>query len=194
MKENELVSQQKNKKFLRIDAKMTNPSISIVDDGLAATGSGLALIGAPIEQDAAYLEWKIELQGGKTQHIDSIMFGVSTKKNRKYYAELSENKDSSSNETEEWMKVIECQNGDVIGVAIQQSDLPMIQFTLNGEMLYDVAINRFRGTVFPSIFLPDNTDDDVGELKATVVLEESKFEHISPAAKFGPIIVARSIV
>lgn len=83
-------------------------------------------------------------------------------------------------------------NGDVIGVAVQQSDLPMVQFTLNGEQLHISAINKFRGTVYPSVFLPENTND----LKAEVhlVTNEHEFRQKSPGDRFLPLIVARSVV
>jgi hypothetical protein len=45
--------------------------------------------------------------------------------------------------------------------------------------------------VYPAICLPKSAEED---LEVTAVLMEDKFEHMSPAAKFGPIIVARSIV
>ena len=90
------------------------------------------------------------------------------------------------------MRNIEIHNGDVIGVAVQQSDLPMVQFLLNGEPLHEKAVNRFRGTVYPSVFLSDKHAND--QLKLTLVLQENQFKHQSPNARFGPIIVARSIV
>lgn len=91
-----------------------------------------------------------------------------------------------------WMRKVEVQNGDVVGVAVQQSDLPMVQYFHNGEPLHELAINRFRGTVYPSICLPESAEKE--DLKVSIVFAEDQFEHMSPAAKFGPIIVARSIV
>ena len=99
-------------------------------------------------------------------------------------------------------------NGDVVGVAVQQSDLPMIQFLVNGEPMHHLAINRFRGTVYPSIWLPpalvvdDDDEEDVeigatvgkGQYTVSVVFEESKFKELAPHARFGPIIVARGII
>lgn len=78
---------------------------------------------------------------------------------------------------------------DTVGVAVQQSDLPMIQFLLNGEPLHDLAINRFRGVVYPSVFLPPGDD-----VRASLVLDENDFREISPHARFGPVIVARGII
>ena len=89
------------------------------------------------------------------------------------------------------MRRVEIQDGDVVGVAVQQSDLPMVQFFLNGEPLHEQAVNRFRGTVYPAICLPDSAAET---LKVALVLAEEDFKHMSPGARFGPIIVARSIV
>jgi hypothetical protein len=93
-----------------------------------------------------------------------------------------------------WMRrVVQVQNGDVVGVAMQQSDLPMVQFFHNGEPSHESGVvNRFRGTVYPAICLPQSAEKD--RLKVSFVYAEEQFEHMSPAAKFGPIIVARSIV
>ena len=49
----------------------------------------------------------------------------------------------------EYMKKVMVSNGDTVGIAVQQSDLPMLQFFLNGEPLHDLAITRFRGSVYP---------------------------------------------
>jgi hypothetical protein len=103
----------------------------------------------------------------------------------------------------QWMRRIDIENGDVIGVAVQQSDLPMVQFSLNGEPLHISAINRFKGTVYPSIFLPELGDEDGGggeaaksdtTITASLVVDEHEFKHKSPGQRFLPLIVARSIV
>lgn len=95
-----------------------------------------------------------------------------------------------SDDGTELMRKIEVQDGDVVGVAVQQSDLPMVQFLLNGDVLHESAINRFRGTVYPSLHLPEATSESV---KVDLVLDEAKFKQMSPGPRFGPVIVARSI-
>ena len=89
------------------------------------------------------------------------------------------------------MRKVEVENRDVVGVAVQQSDLPMIQFYLNGEPLHDRAVNRFRGSVYPAICLPASMN---GKLKVHLVLEGCDFKQRSPGERFGPVIVARNIV
>ena len=83
--------------------------------------------------------------------------------------------------------ITELQDGDTIGVAIQQSDLPMIQFLLNGEPLHELAINRFRGSVYPSIYMQEG-------FQVKFVTDENQFKEMSPHARFGPLIVARGII
>lgn len=90
------------------------------------------------------------------------------------------------------MRAVEVGNGDVVGVAMQQSDLPMLQFTLNGETLHISSINRFKGVVYPAIYLPHKNNED--SLAASFVSSEGEFKYPSPGSKFGPILVARSIV
>eukprot|EP00531_Pseudo-nitzschia_arenysensis_P019600 CAMPEP_0116129834 /NCGR_PEP_ID=MMETSP0329-20121206/8133_1 /TAXON_ID=697910 /ORGANISM="Pseudo-nitzschia arenysensis, Strain B593" /LENGTH=139 /DNA_ID=CAMNT_0003624123 /DNA_START=95 /DNA_END=514 /DNA_ORIENTATION=+ len=129
-----------------INVRMSNPGIKI-EDNLCAAGSGLALIGTALEQDAAYWEFHISLPAGK--HVDTILFGVSAKRDRKFYEEQSRNEEndeegipSEFNGTDLMRCVEGIQNNDVIGIAMQQSDLPMLQFFHNGEPLYDLAVNR----------------------------------------------------
>ena len=89
------------------------------------------------------------------------------------------------------MKSLEVKNNDTVGVAVQQSDLPMVQFLLNGEPLHDLAINRFRGLVYPSIYLPESNNE---EMKIEVMMNENGFRQMSPHARFGPVIVARGLI
>jgi hypothetical protein len=87
------------------------------------------------------------------------------------------------------MQKVPIKEGDTVGVAVQQSDLPMIQFLKNGEPLHHLCINRFRGTVYPSILLPHGEN-----IAVKLVLDEEEFTEMSPHARFGPVIVARGII
>lgn len=219
-----------------ISTTMSAPTVKITD-GTTVSGCGLALVGIPIEQDAAYWEWHIvDVEGATangtgtgTGHCE-IMFGVTSKKDKKFYgsstkqqaAEAGEdngkdagdddnnnNADADSDPTRpsetngtQWMRAIEVQKDDVIGVGVQQSDLPMVQFLLNGEPLHDCAINRFRATVYPALYVPSSSSSIAKQkqkkqqqnVKVKLVMLESEFKQMSPNPKFGPVIVARSIV
>jgi hypothetical protein len=87
------------------------------------------------------------------------------------------------------MKKVSINDGDTVGIAVQQSDLPMVQFLVNGEPLPELAINRFRGTVYPAILLPAGEN-----VKAILVLDENEFRQLSPHARFGPVIVSRGLI
>jgi len=121
-KESELVERVATQQSFNV--RMSSPGIK-VEDNLCVTGSGLALIGTALEQDAAYWEYHISLPAGK--HVDTILFGLSTKKNRKFYDEMKNSKESEeegvpSEINGTWMRCIECiRNEDVIGLAVQQS-------------------------------------------------------------------------
>jgi hypothetical protein len=77
---------KKRAKSLAISAKMSAPTIAI--DAPYISGNGLALIGVAIEQDAAYWEWHIKLP--PRTHVETILFGVAQKKDRKFYQELED--------------------------------------------------------------------------------------------------------
>ena len=106
-----------------------------------------------------------------------------------FYLERLTTKDNemSGDDGTALMRPISVRDGDTIGVAVQQSDLPMIQFLLNGEPLHEIAINRFRGSVFPAIYVREG-------IKAEVVFDEDNFKQLSPHARFGPLIAARGII
>jgi len=175
-------------KHLIISRAMSSPTLDI-EDNTKVSGNGLGLAGVSIEQDSAYWEWHLKI-GGEGESKD-IKFGVSTKKDRAFYRNLDEQDDVSpqTDGTALMKKVVSIHDGDVVGVAVQQSDLPMIQFLVNGEPFHELAVNRFRGTVYPSIQLPPGED-----ITATVVFEEREFQQLAPHARFGPVIVARGII
>lgn len=86
------------------------------------------------------------------------------------------------------MQAIEVGNEDTIGIAVQQSDLPMISFLRNGEPVG--SVNRFRGTVYPAVCLPADGDG----LSVKIVFDENDWQEMAPSVRFGPVIVARGLV
>jgi hypothetical protein len=91
------------------------------------------------------------------------------------------------------MRKIPVSDGDIIGIAVQQSDLPMVQFLRNGEPMHELAINRFRGNVYPSLYLFGG-EKHVEGLVVRFVFRESDFQQLAPNVRFGPVIVARGIL
>lgn len=79
------MAEQTAKKSLVVAAKMSAPTITISNGNIQISGHGLALVAAALEQDAAYWEWHISLPARK--HVDTTLFGVTTKKDRTFYQE-----------------------------------------------------------------------------------------------------------
>jgi len=199
-----------------VSRAMSSPTIKTIEN--AVSGHGLALVGVSVEQDAAYWEWHIEktttkttandetvdeneLEGGNNDgdSLENLMkFGLSTKKKPAFYKKRKakdEAKGESSNKNDDGTSLMRAipnlKDGDTVGVAVQQCDLPMVQFLINGEPIHNLAINRFRGAVFPSVWLSEGAG---GCYKATLVLEEDKFSELAPHVRFGPLIAARGII
>jgi hypothetical protein len=73
----------------------------------------------------------------------------------------------------------------------------MIQFLLNGEPLPECTINRFRGTVYPAIYIPPGAGGDRVEdegMSIVAEFDEDRFKEMSPHARFGPLLCARGII
>jgi len=180
---------------LTISRKMSAPKVHI--EGTKLLGKGLALAAVTVDQDAAYWEWHIEITegpGGRGPGNDEgdecLKFGVATKKDSRFYKALESHTDGDTTPEEDGtalMRSIPVEDGDIIGVAVQQSDLPMVQFLVNGEPRHDLAINRFRGAVYPSIYVREG-------ISATAIFVEDNWQEMSPHARFGPLIAARGII
>ena len=171
-----------------IDVGMSAPSITISGDlNNEVRGYGLALADVPVEQDRAYWEWSV--LGTQSKSVD-CMFGVSNKRNSKFYEILGEsNVPLERHGTKFMCPISNLHDGDVIGVMVQQSELPMVQLFLNGELQSEGQVSKFRGTVFPSVFLPPGC-----EMSARFLYREEQFMHGPPRPGFGPLLAERSIM
>mmetsp|Transcript_12406 Transcript_12406/g.23250 ORF Transcript_12406/g.23250 Transcript_12406/m.23250 type:complete len:211 (+) Transcript_12406:67-699(+) len=177
-----------------VSRQMSAPTVKI--NGLTVTGHGIALVNVSIEQDASYWEWHIATDDNVALDDDDghsiLKFGVATRKNREFFEALGDMEDNddemSVDDGTKLMRAIpNVKSGDTIGVAVQQSDLPMVQFLHNGEPIHELAISRFRGMVFPSIYMRDG-------YSATFVWNEDEFKEMSPHVRFGPLIPERGLI
>mmetsp|Transcript_12405 Transcript_12405/g.23249 ORF Transcript_12405/g.23249 Transcript_12405/m.23249 type:complete len:211 (+) Transcript_12405:67-699(+) len=177
-----------------VSRQMSAPTVKI--NGLTVTGHGIALVNVSIEQDASYWEWHIATDDNVALDDDDghsiLKFGVATRKNRDFFEALGDMEDNddemSVDDGTKLMRAIpNVKSGDTIGVAVQQSDLPMVQFLHNGEPIHELAISRFRGMVFPSIYMRDG-------YSATFVWNEDEFKEMSPHVRFGPLIPERGLI
>jgi hypothetical protein len=88
-RETEMAAQQ-SAKSLVISSEMSAPTLKIEEGNVVLTGHGLALVATALEQDAAYWEWHISLPARK--HVDTILFGVTSKKDQQFYRDQQQGK------------------------------------------------------------------------------------------------------
>lgn len=100
----------------------------------------------------------------------------------------SDKKNPETNGTA-FMTKVPVKDGDTVGIMVQQSDLPMIQFTVNGEEKHDLSITRFKGQVYPAVYLPEGE-----EITGTLVFDEDEYKQAPPNSRFMPVIVARGLI
>lgn len=174
-----------------IDEAMSAPSISIANDlKNEVTGFGLALADVAVESERAYWEWQVRVVN-PSEEGTALMFGVSGKRNPKFYEILAESTVPPEKHGTKFMGSVSLNDGDVVGVVVQQSEIPMIQFYLNGEIVDQEGgkVARFRGTVYPSIYLPPGS-----AIFATFLYREDQFVHGSPIPGCGPLLAERSLM
>jgi hypothetical protein len=106
------------------------------------------------------------------------MFGVSNKRNAKFYEILAESTVPPEKHGTKFMCAVPgLKDGDVVGIVVQQSEIPMIQLYVNGEVKDELNVTRFRGTVYPSVFLPECSE---GSMSASFLYRDDQFAHGPP--------------
>jgi hypothetical protein len=78
---------KKTAKAMAIAKHMSAPTVRVGTES-EIYGSGLALVGVALEQDHCYWEWHIELP--PKVHVDTVLFGVTSKKTSKFFKELAD--------------------------------------------------------------------------------------------------------
>jgi len=178
---------------------MSSPTIYIesmqnyVMGGSVVTGHGLALASSTINSDdTAYWEW--HMQRSDSSLKEACLFGVSTKRTPKFYELLAGGNGSASSLkiAMKMMRPIPTSTGDVIGIAIDlaSEDDKYIKIYLNGNFQEQFDLKSFRGSLFPSIWLPaasKEEDDTAPPIEAYFAHDEAHFQQRSPHAKFVPL-------
>jgi hypothetical protein len=79
--------------------------------------------------------------------------------------------------------------GDIIGVCWDQTDLPMVSFCRNGDMMFEGAITRIRpaNDVCPAVSIDEGSTCDI-------VFDGEHFRKPPPSAKFSMIVCATSLI
>ena len=174
-----------------IDSDMSAPSIRIGGEiNNEINGYGLALADVSAEPDRAYWEWRVKISN-LSGDSPSLLFGVSNKRNAKFFHILSESTVPPEKHGTKFMcEVPNLKDGDVVGVAMQQSEIPMIQLYLNGECQYDSKISKFRGTVFPAVYIPQSEPTTSSQF----LYREDQFIHGPPSQGYECLIAERSLM
>mmetsp|Transcript_83439 Transcript_83439/g.239682 ORF Transcript_83439/g.239682 Transcript_83439/m.239682 type:complete len:190 (-) Transcript_83439:93-662(-) len=129
---------------VKVGKRGTHVKNKNVEEGIHLSGEGTALADTLIEQDAAYWEVKIISVGV------GVQVGVSYDLSGHLLDSQIGDKESS------WAlcsgpdgKPLE--QGDVIGVAYGQGDIPNLRFFHNGTPLEEATVLRIRGEGYPSV-------------------------------------------
>lgn len=150
--------------LVRLDRKGGECDVKSSATGDAVSGRGVAFASTAIEQDAAY--WEVHVETGRGR----FRVGVCRDLDAEAMAgDIGDENASWALRSEDAGAV----EGDVIGVAFGQAELPNLSFFLNGELLDHGQVNRIRGEVFPAVSV-----DDGAQLRC--VFDEANFEHAPP--------------
>jgi len=111
--------------------------------GNLVSGSGTAIAATSIEQDAAYWEVKVVEAGpfsvGLAKHYDP----------KNLNCQLSDLKGSVG--IQSTSNKVSFENDDIIGVVVDQNNIPMLRFYKNGEELFDLAVKKIQGVYMPAV-------------------------------------------
>lgn len=149
-------------------------------------GSGTVVGSCSLDCDTGY--WEIHC--GKNPQ--GIKIGV-VRFNNKKPTSLEEQMDGKGDGvTPSWCfddPTIQLKEGDVIGVCWDQTDLPMLSFCLNGNLLPTGAVTRIRPAVdiCPAISLQEGSTCDI-------VFDGNYFLKPPPSSKFTMIVCATSLI
>lgn len=147
---------------------MSQPTIQIqsdvsttsCDSSNIVSGHGLAIADLALEQDYSYWEWHVikkRLQDLDKDSTDECKIGISTTRNQKFYEILQGDGNASSLilATKLMTSMGGLVDGDVVGVCTDLKSFPKsIQIYLNGKKIDEFDLKRYRGTVYPAIWLP----------------------------------------
>lgn len=165
---------------IRISEDMSQPTIRILNDDddtpNSVSGHGLAISNEAIEQDFSYWEWHITNKSTSDDNAEECKIGLSTARNSKFYDILQGDGNASSLilATKLMRPVSNLSNGDVIGVYFDfKSTKKSVLLYHNGEKVDDFTLSRFRGNLYPAIWLPPPD----GTFSARLINQESRFQH-----------------
>lgn len=148
------------------------------------SGNGTMIGSCPLDGDTATWEVKV-LKSSADVRIGIKRY--NKKKPTSLEGGLDDTTDADSPSW--WLKDIALKEGDVIGVYWDQTDLPMLSFSLNGSLLSDCSVTRVRpaNDVYPAVSV-------CGEGSCEVVFDGTHFQYPPISSKFKMIICSTSLI
>jgi hypothetical protein len=160
------------------DPKYKGEKVSVTN--FVIIGSGSALANAALHQSRAYWEIKV-LEAGK------FCVGVSHRlKPEHLNGQIGDNSRHSWGLCFDGSKGLRAKMGDIISVLLDQSEIPVLHFLLNGVRLENRSVRGIRGLVFPAMSVQGGTRLDAN-------FGPSAFVH-EPPQGFSGVIRAMDII
>ena len=173
-----------------IELSANNCKIGLISEGMTITpkrtneegayvvnGKGIAMGSCPLECDTAY--WEVMLgKNPENVKIGVVRFDPKTDKKP---TPISKDKWQLEDDS--------LKEGDVVGIHWDQTDLPMLSFTKNGDRITS-SVNRIRpsNNIYAAVELAS------ANASATLVFDGRFFDFEPLASKFGAIVSATNII
>ena len=151
---------------------------AVVVSGGVVSGDGIASASTAIEQDACYWEIHVVRAGsfragvGRSHSLAGDALAGPLGDGQSSWALASDDADLS--------------DGDVLGVAFTQADLPNLSFYINGELSEKGQVTVVRGEVCPAASVS-------GDAKLRFVFDETQFKHEAPRPH-SALQIVRSLI
>eukprot|EP01031_Cornospumella_fuschlensis_P028270 gene28270-34137_t len=168
-------------------------------EGYVVKGEGIFIGSCPLDCDTG--RWEVVVRKGSGNVCIGVMRYRKTE-NTKSSSRKTENPENSvdlSKTLVDYQKSDQCpsfffdptliNDGDVVGVFWDQTDMPMLSFTVNGKVLHSQSVNRIRPSqdLYASISVS-------GDAEAVVVFDEANFKFPPISSKFKMIICSTSLI
>eukprot|EP00941_MAST-03F_sp_MAST-3F-sp1_P005700 g5700.t1 len=172
------VSSSPPMQLVTFDGKYKGEKVSVTN--FVIIGDGTALANAALHQSRAYWEVKV-LEAG------DFSIGVSHRlKPEHLNGQLGDNSRHSWGLRVDGNSGLLAKTGDIFSVSLDQSEIPVLHFSLNGVRLENRSIRGIRGLVFPAMSVTNGSRLDAN-------FGPTAFVH-EPPKGFAGIIRAQDIL
>lgn len=160
-------------------------AVNTANNYVTVKGQGIALGSCSLDCDTAY--WEVRV--GSPQGLRVGVKRFNPKKPAKLTGNLDDAPDADEDSPAWYFKGPELKAGDVIGVYWDQTDLPMLSFSLNGDICPDASILRIR----PAIDIVPAVSCQQGS-SCEMIFDGDSFINPPKSSKFKMIISAKSLL